>query len=176
VSTLQSGEILRSLEEAVQAGKVRVAAYSGENEALDWAVDSGRFGSVEHSINICDQRVIDGALTRAEAKGLGVIAKRPVANAPWRFAECPTGHYAEEYWKRWQAMHLDPRGLDWQELALRFTAFTPGVHSCIVGTRNAAHLLQNVRILENGPLPLDHYTAIRSAFKASDPGWWIGQV
>ena len=176
LSTLQAGEVLRALDAAVQAGKVRVAAYSGENEALDWAVASGRFGSVEHSINICDQRVIDGALVQSQARGLGVIAKRPVANAPWRFAECPTGQYAEEYWKRWQAMNVDPRGLDWQELALRFTAFTPGVHACIVGTRNAAHLLQNVRILEKGPLPLDHYTAIRSAFKANDPGGWIGQV
>ena len=58
--------------------RLLVAAYSGENEALEWAVESGRFGSVEHSINICDQRAIDNILEAAKAKGLGVIAKLPV--------------------------------------------------------------------------------------------------
>ena len=174
--TLERGDVVRALEEAVAAGKVRVAGYSGENEALDWAVGSGRFGAVEHSLSICDQRVIDGALVRSRAEGLGVIAKRPVANAPWRFQDCPKGDYAEEYWWRWRTMGIDPRGLDWQELALRFAAFTPGVHSCIVGTGNPDHLKRNVALLEEGPLEQDHVAAIRHAFSASDPGWWRGEV
>jgi len=174
--TLERGDVVRALEEAVAAGKVRVAGYSGENEALDWAVGSGRFGAVEHSLSICDQRVIDGALVRSRAEGLGVIAKRPVANAPWRFQDCPKGDYAEEYWWRWRTMGIDPRGLDWQELALRFAAFTPGVHSCIVGTGNPEHLKRNVALLEEGPLEQDHVAAIRHAFSASDPGWWRGEV
>jgi aryl-alcohol dehydrogenase-like predicted oxidoreductase len=175
-ATLEEGGSLRALEEAVQAGKVRIAAYSGENEALDWAVDSGRFGSVEHSLNICDQRVIGGSLDRSAAHGIGVIAKRPVANAPWRYAECPKGEYAEEYWWRWNTMKLDRRDLDWQELALRFTAFTPGVSSCIVGTTQLNNLLKNISILDAGPLTDDHVNAIRQAFQANDPGWWVGQI
>ncbi|MCX6121000.1 MAG: aldo/keto reductase [Ignavibacteriales bacterium] len=175
-TTLKEGSSVRALEEAVRAGKVRVAAYSGENEALDWAVDSGRFESVEHSLNICDQRVIDGALTRSLARGLGVISKRPVANAPWRYAECPKGEYAEEYWWRWNTMKLDRRDLSWQELALRFTAFTPGVSSCIVGTTQLNHVLQNCSFLEAGPLAEDHRHAIRHAFRTNDPGWWVGQI
>ena len=174
--TLQEGEALRALEEAVQQGKVRVAAYSGENEALEWAVESGRFGSVQHSVSISDQRVIDRILPQSRAKGLGVIAKRPVANAPWRFDDCPRGDYAEEYWWRWKTMDLDPRGLEWQELALRFSAFTDGVHSCIVGTRNLSHVLQNIAIVQKGPLPVEQYEAIRAAFKQNDPGWWVGEV
>ncbi len=173
---LQQGGPLRALEEAVQSGKVRVAAYSGENEALAWAVDSGRFGSVQHSVSFCDQRVIDRLLPRETEKGLGLIAKRPVANIPWRFADCPRGDYAEEYWWRWKTMDLDPRGLEWQELALRFSAFTPGVHSCIVGTRSIEHVLQNIAILEKGPLPSDQYNEIRDAFHKNDPGWWVGMV
>lgn len=175
-TTLEWGEPLRALEDGVTAGKVRVAGYSGENEALDWAVESGRFGAVEHSVSICDQRVIDGNLQREKEKGLGVIAKRPVANTPWLFSECPVSHYAEEYWWRWKTMDINPRGLDWQEIALRFAAFMPGVHSCIVGTTNADHLKKNVDIVEKGPLPADFCEEIRAAFKNNDPGWWVGQV
>ena len=173
---LQEGGPLRALKEAVQKGKVRVAAYSGENEALEWAVESGRFGSVQHSVSISDQRVIDKILPRSKAKGLGVIAKRPVANAPWRFADVPRGDYAEEYWWRWKTMDLDPRGLEWQELAIRFSAFTDGVHSCIVGTRNLAHVLQNISFVQKGPLPADQYDEIHTAFHQKDPGWWVGEV
>ncbi|HTR80522.1 MAG TPA: aldo/keto reductase [Bacteroidota bacterium] len=176
VGTLEHGEVLRALEEGVSSGKIRVAGYSGENEALNWAIDSGRFGDVEHSINLCDQRALWTTLPKEREKNMGVIAKRPVANAPWRFAECPVSHYAEEYWWRWKTMEIDPRGLPWQEIALRFAAFTPGVHSCIVGTSNIDHLKQNVSFLEKGPLPVDFYDTITTAFKNNDPGWWTGQV
>ena len=176
VTTLQWGEPLRALEEAVRSGKVLVAGYSGENEALEWSIACGRFGCAEHSLSICDQRVIDSVVNRENAKGMGVIAKRPIANAPWRFAECPVSHYAEEYWWRWKTMDVDPHNLDWQELALRFAAFTPGVHSCIVGTVNPEHLTNNAKIIEKGPLTPELYETIRSAFRNNDPGWWIGQV
>jgi aryl-alcohol dehydrogenase-like predicted oxidoreductase len=104
-----------------------------------------------------------------------VIAKRPVANAPWRFAERPVGDYCEPYWERMQAMQLDPCGLEWQELALRFAAFQPGVGSVIVGTRSVGHLRRNAELIERGPLPDEQVAAIRASFAASDDGW-TGQV
>jgi aryl-alcohol dehydrogenase-like predicted oxidoreductase len=100
-----------------------------------------------------------------------VIAKRPVANAPWRFAERPVGRYCEEYWVRMRAMGLEPGGLEWQELALRFVAYLPGVATCIVGTGNVEHLRRNVEIVARGPLPDDAVAAIREAFRARDDGW-----
>ena len=176
IGTLQWGEPLRALEDGVRDHKIRVAAYSGENEALEWSVESGRFGSVEHSINICDQRVIDNYFRTDKSKKARCHRQTPGGKLPWRFAECPVSHYAEEYWWRWKTMDVDPKGLDWQEVALRFAAFTPGVHSCIVGTTNAEHLKKNLAIIEKGPLPQTLYDTIRTAFKANDPGWWIGQV
>jgi aryl-alcohol dehydrogenase-like predicted oxidoreductase len=175
-STLEEGEVLIAMEEAKKAGKIKIAAYSGENDALDWAIDSGCFRSVEHSLNICDQRVIEGSLVRASDRGLGIIAKRPIANAPWRFNECPKGDYAEEYWWRWKTMDIETRGLNWQAVALRFTAFTPGVSSCIVGTTQLNHVQENIAYIESGPLNDDHRVLIRKAFRDNDPGWWVGQV
>jgi aryl-alcohol dehydrogenase-like predicted oxidoreductase len=181
LEVLTRGEVITALAQTVTAGKVRVAGYSGEREALEWAVESGQFGAVEHSLSLCDQRVIEGALARARARGLGVIAKRPVANAPWRHAEQPVGQYVEEYWWRWRTMAGDPRGfdrrdLDWDEVALRFALGTPSVHSAIVGTKSIAHLRRNAEILGRGPLPVDQVEALRASFATNDPGWWRGEL
>jgi len=174
LEVLQRGEVITALDDARQAGKVRVAAYSGENAALDFAVASGRFQAVQTSISLADQRNLASALPQMQARGLGVIAKRPVANAPWRFETRPYGQYAEEYWYRWQTMRLNPRGLDWQELALRFVAFLPGVHTCIVGTANSEHLALNAKLVARGPLPADQVEEIRRAFQAHDEDWlWL---
>lgn len=97
LDVLQQGDVIEALERNVAAGKVRAAGYSGENEALRWAVESGHFSVIETSVNLADQRVIDEVLPLAQAQGIGVIAKRPLANAPWRFSERPVGDYAEPY-------------------------------------------------------------------------------
>jgi aryl-alcohol dehydrogenase-like predicted oxidoreductase len=175
LDVLERGDVIAALEAARDAGKIRVAAYSGENEELAWAIRSGRFGSLQTSINICDQRDIEAQLPLAQERGMGVIAKRPVANAPWRYAERPVGDYAEEYWLRLQAMGLQPGPFEWQELALRFAAFTPGVHTCIVGTANIEHLRRNIELVGRGPLPADTVAQIRAAFAQHDDNW-VGQV
>ncbi len=163
-------DIVRALDDAVRAGKVRVAAYSGDNQAVDHAVACGLFGSIQTSLNMCDQRSAD-TVALAARRGLGVIAKRPVANAPWRYPERPVGLEADEYWLRWRELDLSPRDVPWQELALRFAAFHPGVSSAIVGTSSLAHLRANIDAIGNGPLPPDVVGEIRSAFATVGAGW-----
>ncbi|MEM8600559.1 MAG: aldo/keto reductase [Bacteroidota bacterium] len=172
--TLRNAGVVEALQEAVEAGSVRVAAYSGENDDLAYALDSGAFGSLQTSLNVFDQQDIGGTVEAARARNLGVIAKRPVGNAPWRFTERPDGHYAEVYWDRMRAMDLGIVA-EWQDIALRFAAFHSGAHSCIVGTTNAAHLQQNVEIVRRGPLPEGVVAEIRAAF-APHAGVWDGQV
>lgn len=172
LDVLKEGEAIGALEKAVKAGKVRIPAYSGDNEELAWAIESGRFESVQTSLNICDQRVLDGLLPRTKEKGLGVIVKRPLANAFWRFQEQPKGDYAEEYWRRARAMNLaPPPGIGWDEFAMRFAAFQPGVSSCIVGTKNLNHLRSNLEALAKGPLPPDVIARTQDLFRHNDRGW-----
>lgn len=173
-SILEQGDVTRALEKCLDDGKVRLIGYAGDNEPLIDAVSSGRFQSIIVSLNICDQRIIEYPLPQAKQRGMGVVAKRPVANAPWRFTERPVGHYAEVYWRRWREMNLD-LALDWQEVALRFAAFTYGVDSCIVGTTNIDHLKANVAILERGRLEQNIVDTLRNAFRQHDENW-IGQV
>ncbi len=171
VEVLERPGVVDALRQAVTQGKVRVAAYSGESGPLSWALHSGAFGSVQTSVNVFDQRVLDWALPLAAEKGIGVIAKRPLGNAPWRHSERPSAPDVATYWERMRTMGLDTGGLDWSELALRFAAFVPGVASCIVGTTRLENLQRNVRALEQGPLPADLVDRIRGAFRRNDQGW-----
>lgn len=175
IDVLQAGEVIDELAQARQAGKIRFAAYSGENEALDFAINCGGFQSVQFSINICDQRSIETALVKASQKKFGVIAKRPAANVFWQYTKRPSGKYSEAYWLRAQAMQLSPGDLPWLEFALRFAVFTPGVHTAIVGTSSLEHFTENLQIVSKGPLPEEVYRCARQQFKKCDQDW-SGQV
>ena len=171
---LRNNGVIDALEKAKEEGKIKVTAYSGENENLSYALETGRMGSIQTSINIADQRNLDSLLPRAKVKGLGVIAKRPAANTAWKHKDIPAGMYAEEYWHRLKRMNLHHE-LDFQDSALRFAAYTWGVDSVIVGTNNIKHLKENVKMIEKGPLSYDLYYEIRNAFKQNDINW-IGQL
>jgi aryl-alcohol dehydrogenase-like predicted oxidoreductase len=175
VDVLDRPGVVDALTRAVEQGKVRVAAYSGDNHALEHALNTGRFGSVQVSVNLFDQRAIDWGVARARERGVGVIAKRPLGNAPWRFSERPGAQDVALYWDRMRQMGIDPYGMDWSELALRFAAFVPGVATCIVGTTRVENLQRNVHALERGPLGPEQVTQIRDAFRRNDHGW-DGQI
>ena len=172
LEVLQRGDVVAALQRCVEQGKVRVAAYSGDNEPAEWAAASGAFGAVQTSVSLFDQHAIDNAVRLAEARGVGVIAKRPLGNAPWRFEARPQGSDAEEYWDRWQAMGIERGELSWDELAMRFTLSVPGVSSAIVGSRSLAHMRQNIAAAAKGPLSDDVVQAIRGAFRAE----WRGKI
>ena len=164
---LQDG-LIEALLRAVEAGKVRAAAYSGDNEPFDWALTSRKFGSLQTSINVCDQRALS-SIDAAHAD-VGIIAKRSLANAAWLNVPRPNDQAAEEYRKRWQAMNLVLSEAEAAESSLRFVAFQPQVHSCLIASTQLEHIRQNIRALEQGPLPPELTMKIRAAFKADWPG------
>jgi aryl-alcohol dehydrogenase-like predicted oxidoreductase len=171
INILKLGEVIEALNKTVEQGKVRTAAYSGENDELKFAVESGSFGSIQTSVNICDQIDLDGSIIEAKKKGMGIIAKRPIANAPWKYDKIPSGKYVEDYWIRWKEMNL-PEQENWLDTFLRFTVFSEGIDSAIVGTANIDHIKTNIKIIERGPLQNDLYQLIRSKFNPA----WRGEV
>ena len=168
LETLLSSGVVEALLDAVRAGKVRVAAYSGENEALAWAVSSGAFGSVQCSVNVCDQR----SLALLSSHDLGVVAKRPLANTPWNpSAAHPDDAAAAAYRLRWAALRLDDLGLPPAELAIRFAAFAPGVSTAIVGSRRLEHLAEMHGHVAKGPLSANVRTEVEAHFAALGTTW-----
>lgn len=167
---LQQGDVVRALQDCRDSGKLRVAAYSGDNAEVDFAIESGAFGSLQTSISLCDQAHLKTRAARADHAGMGVIAKRPLAGAVWRHAERP-GDFAEgRYWERFQAMGL-PMQDDWADVALRFVAFHSGAASAIVGTARPENLRRNLDTIARGPLPAALAVGLRAAFGRHGDAW-----
>lgn len=172
---LEHHGVAEALHEMVQAGKVRVAAYSGENADLEFAISLGLFGSIQTSVNVCDQRGLTTLIPQAAERGMGVIGKRAIANAFWRFEHRPEHDYCLPYWDRARLMGLRPGDLSWAEFALRFSAWAPGVSSVIVGTSRLENLRANVEMAARGPLPADQAESAMALFRAYGRDW-PGQV
>ena len=190
LETLKRGEALGALATARDAGKVRFFGYSGDNEAVAYAAGLDEVAVIETSISICDQVNIDGVLPIVRRNDVGVLVKRPIANAAWRKASEQRGmyaNYARTYSERLAKMAITPGDLGfpgdaavaWPEIALRFTLSQAGVTSAIVGTTNASHVERNVAAVSKGALPEDAIDALRDAFRraeAASGGTWTGQI
>jgi len=185
LETLQKGECIEALEAAKKQGKVRYIGYSGDSLAAKWAIESGRFDSLQTSVNIADQECVDLTLPLAKAKGMGVIAKRPIANAAWRYDTKPDNGYHVEYWERLQALKypfaMGERRADAGPdgaagTALRFSAFMPGVTVCIVGTSRPERWRQNAELLKAGPLSAEVMKSIRDRWKEVAGADWTGRT
>jgi len=177
LETLQRGEVIRALDDCRRAGKIRVAAYSGENAELDFALAEPVFGAVQTSVSVCDQANVPARLTLATARGVGVIAKRPLAGAIWRHAQRPDDFAEGQYWDRWQAMGLEALRQDLapeiaaDEAALRFAAWLPGVDCVIAGTRRLDNFKRNLAAVAKGPLSEPLQQALLQRFAPHAPHW-----
>jgi aryl-alcohol dehydrogenase-like predicted oxidoreductase len=173
LEVLMRPDVVEALVRAREGGKIRVAAYSGDNDALDSAADDSRFGGIQASVNLCDLRALEsGTLARAAARGAGVLAKRPLANAPWARAAVPEEDpAAAAYFERWRELAYDLGGLPPAEAALRFVVFSPGVSAAIVGTRSLARLRGHLQAVGRGPLPDDLYRSLRARWRERGSGW-----
>jgi aryl-alcohol dehydrogenase-like predicted oxidoreductase len=170
---LRRGEVAEALVRAREAGKIRVAGYSGDGDALDLAVDSGHFGGIQTSVNVCDLASEEkGTVARAVARGMGVLAKRPLANAPWARATPPAGdEAAAAYFQRWGRLAYALGGLEPAEVALRFAVFAPGIAAAIVGTRFLARLSAHLAAVARGPLPEALEKALLARWRERGAGW-----
>ena len=176
---LRQGDVIGVLEKAREAGKTRFIGYSGDKNAALYAVECGAFDTLQTSVNIADQQAIELTLPKARERGMGVIAKRPIANVAWRYAIDPgEGAYSRTYWQRLRKLEypfLENGAQNAVSIALRFTLGLPGVHTAIVGTKNPERWPQNAALLEKGPLSDAEFQQIRERWQAVSQPDWIGQ-
>ncbi len=174
---LRKGDAITALERARERGWVRYLGYSGDGEAARYAIECGRFDTLQTSVSLADQEAIELTLPLARARRMGVIAKRPLANVAWQYTRRPSEPYYEMYWSRL-------RTLDYPFLrsdaavgtALRFTLSVPGVHTAIVGTTKPDRWQQNAALLDAGSLPRGDFERIRARWRDVAKTSWGGQV
>lgn len=176
---LRKGDVVDALRRAREKGYTRYIGYSGDGAAARYAIECGAFDTLQTSISIADQEAIELTLPLARDRRMGVIAKRPIANAVWRHVEKPENAYVVPYWERIQKLGYDFLGGDpaaGVATALRFTLSVPGVHTAIVGTARPGRWRDNAASLEAGGLTPADFEAIRSRWRAvAEPGW-TGQI
>jgi aryl-alcohol dehydrogenase-like predicted oxidoreductase len=172
VEVLEHNGVLDALEAAREAGKISAVAYSGDNEALDWVVADGRVQAIQTSINLCDQRSLGATGQRAATRGMAVLAKRVMANAPWRPSGGNETSEEAEYRRRFGVLRAAlPVVDDWASLALRFVVHSPLVSCALIGTANPAHLATNVAAVEEGPVADEVAAAIAEAWRVHGSNW-----
>lgn len=176
-AVLEKRDALAALAAARDAGKICFAGFSGDNEDAAYAATLDDIAVLEISVSIADQVNIDTVIPTAQAHGVGIIAKRPIANTAWRPAgelRGFYGDYAKPYAERLVAMGLHPGDLGfggtpdevWPEIALRFTL----AHSdtAIIGTTNPSNAKSNIAAAERGPLPAPALARLREAFRDAE--------
>ncbi len=166
VEVLERGDVIRALQDARAAGKTRYIGYSGDNENAKWAVTSGLFDTLQTSFNLVDQSARTNLFADVEERGMGLIIKRPIANAAWGANADPEPYthiseYASEYFRRAGVMLADgPLADDPGDrirLALGFTFAHPEVDVTIVGTQRPHHMKANLEMVSE-PLGVSEST------------------
>ncbi|MDQ3714312.1 MAG: aldo/keto reductase [Acidobacteriota bacterium] len=176
---LKRGEAIEGLQRAQEKGYTRYIGYSGDNEDAKTAIEMDVFDSLQTSVSIADQTPIETNIKLAAEKNVGVIAKRPVANAVWRHDSKPSETYHHEYWDRIQKLKFDFLTKSLEEVtasALRFTLSIPGVSVAIVGTTKPQRWQENARFVAEGNLSSEEFQAIRERWREVGGDDWVGQT
>lgn len=176
---LRQGDCIEGLIRAQEKGYTRFVGYSGDNDDAKYAIELDFFDSLQTSVSIADQSPIDGNIPLAVEKGLGIIAKRPIANAVWRNSEKPAESYHHEYWDRIQKLKFDFLDKSLEEataMALRFTMVIPGVSTMIVGTTKPHRWQENAKYVAEGNLSDEEFEAIRNRWREVADESWVGMT
>lgn len=176
---LEKGEVVEALRELQKSGKVRFIGYSGDSSDAHFAIRLDVFDTLQTSVSVFDQECLELTLPLAREKNMGVIAKRPIGNAVWRFPTKPENSYLVPYWERMGQLgyqFLDGNSETIAATALRFTYSVPGVHTMIVGTKSPGRWKTNAQLLAKGMLSDNEMDAIRKQWKSTAKADWVGQV
>ncbi len=158
VEILQSGEILRILGDARQAGKIRFVGVSiyTEAEALA-AMATNAVDMIQIAYNILDQRKSKTVLPVAKKNSVGILTRSALLKG---VLSAKAQHLPVELSELKIAAERARQRLNvpWENLptaAVRFCLDSPGIDSVLIGPRTGAELQQSLSVLKMQPLGKD---------------------
>ncbi|HEV7644119.1 MAG TPA: aldo/keto reductase [Pyrinomonadaceae bacterium] len=176
---LKQGEVIEALIIAKERGYTRFAGYSGDSFDAKYAVEMDFFDTLQTSVNIADQQAVELTIPAAKERDMGVIAKRPIANAVWLNKEKPENPYHHDYWERIQKLRYPfvKKSVEGSiAAALRFTLSVEGVTTAIVGTAKPGRWRENAKYVAEGKLAPEEFEVIRERWHEVADESWVGQV
>ncbi len=153
------GELVQVMEEVKKSGKVRHIGISSTLPHIQTFIDRGVFESFQIPYSALDRKH-EQAITQAASSGAGTIIRGGVA----RGSPEDQGLGSKDRWALWEKADLDDlrgKGETRTAFLLRFTISHPSMHTTIVGTMIPAHLEDNVRAAQAGPLPPEIYEEMK---------------
>ena len=154
VEQCEEGDLVSVLQEMKAQGKVRWIGISSTNPHLETYIGWGVFDTFQIPYSALE-REHEELIQKAADSGAGVIVRGGVSRG-----EPGAGLGNEDRWSAWEKANLDElleEGETRTGFLLRFTNSHPGMSTNIVGTKNPAHLHENVRDASRGALPQDVY-------------------
>lgn len=163
IDLLNNGEVLATLRDAQQQGKVRCLGASCHGEAVPLAaLEAGCFDALQVPFNILDRRILPAVLSRAKKNGVGILTRSAflrgvltsgIYAVPEQLAEVK--EVALQVWAQ-----LNDGACSLSELALRFCLSFDQVSSVIIGVRSTQELESNVDGASKGSLSPIHLKTI----------------
>jgi aryl-alcohol dehydrogenase-like predicted oxidoreductase len=164
VEQTEAGELVAALHEMKEQGKVRWIGISSTHPHIETYISSGVFDVFQIPYSALE-RVHEDAIQKACDSSAGVIVRGGVARG-----EPGEGLGGTERWEAFEKANLDEllgEGETRTQWLLRFTNSHPGMHTNIVGTKNPAHLADNVKAASRGPLTPEIYAEAKKRLSAA---------
>jgi hypothetical protein len=164
VEQTEAGELVTALQEMKQQGKVRWIGISSTHPHIETYIASGIFDVFQIPYSALERQHED-AIQKAHDSGAGVIIRGGVARG-----EPGEGLGNGDRWSVWEKANLDEllsEGENRTQWLLRFTNTHPGMHTNIVGTKNPAHLADNVAAASRGALIPEVYEEAKRRLTAA---------
>ena len=155
----ERGGLVDALKEMQVQGKVRWIAISTGLPHLPTYLEWGVFDQFQIPYSAL-QREHEGWISRSADAGIGTVIRGGVAQG-----EPGEGRGRAESWQKFQDANLDElreEGESRSAFVLRFTLTHPQIHTIIAGTKNPAHLHENLAAVRRGPLRTETYAEAKS--------------
>lgn len=152
VAECEEGEVVQSLQDMQQQGKVRWIGVSSTLPHLPTFLEWGVFDVFQIPYSGLE-REHEEWITKVAEQGAGTIIRGGVA-----LGEPEVGIGSESQWDPFSEANLDElrdTGESRTTFMLRLTLSHPELHTTIVGTGNPDHLKENLEAAAKGPLAAD---------------------
>ena len=155
VDDVDQGGLIDLLEEMRQQGKVKWIGSSSISPNIETFIKRGDFDEYQIPYSGLD-RDHEKIISDASASGAGTVIRGGVQQGE----PGPNSRGRLDKWEQFESAQLDDlmdNGESRTGFLLRYTMTHPDIDTIIVGTKNSEHLMDNIQMVQRGPLPEDIY-------------------